>query len=911
MSPLTGIISTRTNGSLLKQSHKVPLWAPYPHPHPKGDPQFFHLPFSMKRLIVFLSITTFQLVASAKEQLFFARETHPLEISEDGSRLMIVDAPSARLSIFATGAAPVLIQEIPVGMLPVSVRLRTPDEAWVVNELSDSISIVSLSRGVVVKTIPTGDEPGDVAFAGNSAYVTCSRDNRLDIIDVQTLKKSGELPLNGLFPRSIVKSPDDTRLYVSFLMTSNGTTILPRSVAPPQEVPEWVNPELPEPPQTGQIVITDHPDIPYDVQDHDVAIIDLDGTSITYQGELGTNIFNLAVLPDGRVLAPNSEARNLIKFEPELRARFALSRLAVMNDNDVQQFDLNEDPDEIFPEINHAAVATAMAQVMSALPESDGQHAWLAAFGSDRLARIRMSDFTITEQFDLRSNDRLAERTGQTVRGPRGMAMHPTLPHLYVFNKLSHTLSTIDSDSLELIAETPVGSAPDLESALKLGRAFLFDARLSGNGTVSCASCHIDLERDGMAWDLGNPKGELFSVPGAFLSLHAPDIFEDRDMHPMKGPMVTQTLIGLVEQTKLHWRGDKPSIQSFNATFPDLLAAELLKEPDINLMADYLNKLRHHPNPNLRLDRNLPDELNGGNPSDGIAVFTLFDNHCSACHLLPSGSSNNIDIPSTVGSFQPLKDTPFRTTYQRVHFDPTPGGISPGGYGIGSDGSLHELPIGHPYSLHILDDINRPLEVREKEKRDLTAFILSFDSGTAPAIGHSETFTSQDRSDVEKLSRLEILEAQSSLGQFSEVSVVAHGIVQGLHRAFHYDPELDQYHSDLTGETPLSGNDLLVRLNQTDVITFTGVPIGDEERLSTDRNLDQILDRSEPLPTLWIQAEGAVSWEQSTRSWYPEFTNDFQNWIPLATLRRRENGLFIQNLPHDARRGFLRLKKTH
>ncbi|MDA7518238.1 hypothetical protein N8529_00550 [bacterium] len=865
----------------------------------------------MKRIIVFFSLIIFQFTASAKEQLFFARETHPLEISPDGSRLFLVDSPGARLSIFATGAAPVLIKEIPVGLLPVAVRLRTPDEAWVVNELSDSISVVSLSKGAVVKTIQTGDEPGDVAFSGGNAYITCARDNRLDIVNLETYEKSGEIPLSGLFPRSIVKSPDGSRLYVSFLMTSNGTTILPRSVAPPQERPEWTNPELPAAPQTGKIVSTDHPGIPYQVRDHDLAIIDLAGPTTSYRGGLGTNIFNLAVLPDGRVLIPNSEARNLITFEPELRGRFTISRLAIVDETEFQQLDLNSDPDLTFPEIDDLAATTAIAQVMSTLPDSDDQHVWLAAFGSDRLAKLRMSDLTITQRIDLRSNDPSIERNGQTVRGPRGLAIHPDLPHLYVFNKLSHTLATIDRNTFEIIAETPVGSAPDLSPSLKLGRAFLFDARLSGNGSVSCASCHIDLERDGMAWDLGNPKGEIFSVPGAFLSLHAPDIFEDRKMHPMKGPMVTQTLLGLVEQTKLHWRGDKPSIQSFNSTFPDLLAGNLLEESEMDLVTNYLHKLRHHPNPNLQLDRNLPAELNGGNPSDGIAVYTLFDNHCSACHLLPSGSSNNIDIPSTVGSFQPLKDTPFRTTYQRIHFDPTPGGISPSGYGIGSDGSLHQLPIGHPYTLHILDDINRPPEVREKEKRDLAAFILSFDSGTAPAIGHSETFSAQETGDARKLARLTILEAQSSLGQFSEVSIVAHGLINGIPRSFHFDPELNLYHPDMIDEVPARASDLLTRLTHTDVMTFTGVPIGEVTRLSTDRNLNHIPDRSEPPPTLQIQPDGTINWGQSATSWYPEFSNDFQNWLPLTTPRRGNDGLFFQNVPDDIRKGFLRLRNTN
>ena len=863
----------------------------------------------MKKLFLFLSLLVSS--ASAKEQFFVARHVHPLTISSDGSRLYALDSANGRLSIFATGTAPVLIREIPVGLLPVSVRLRTPDEAWVVNELSDSVSVVSLSKKVVIATIPTGDEPGDIAFIDDQAFVTCSRANRIDVFDTLTHQKTSEIALEGLFPRSLAVSPDQNKLYVSFLLTSNGTTILHRNLAPPQEIPDWAPADLPTPPQTGKIVPIDHPQIPYEVVDHDVAIISVNEPSeITYLENLGTNIFSLTTLPDGKLIAPHSEARNLIRLEPELRGRFTKTRLAIIADQTTSQIDLNLDPDLTFPEIDSSAASSALAQVKITLPDSDGEHLWLAAFGSDRLARLRISDQAITSIIDLRASDSASERNSKTMRGPRGLALHPSLPHLYVLNKLSHTLTTINTDSAEVIAETSLSTVPDIAPELKLGRGFLFDARLSANGTVSCASCHIDLERDGMAWNLGDPNLESFSVPGALLSVHRPDLFRDREMHPMKGPMVTQTLIGLIEQTKFHWRGDKPSIQSFNSTFPNLLAAEPLSDSDMDLVAAYLQTLRHHPNPHLQLDRNLPDELNGGNPTDGIAVFTLFENHCSACHTLPSGSSNNIDIPSTVGSFQPLKDSPLRTTYQRHHLNPEPGARSLSGFGLGSDGSLHELPIGHAYDLHILDDINRPLAVREREKRDLSAFILALDSGTAPAIGHSITFQPHETSIAEKLNRLAILESQASLGSFTEVAVVAHGLFRGKSRSFHYLPDLAVYRPDRQEDQDISANALLTPLAPGDVITFTGVPVSEASALSTDRNRNSIPDQSEPAPLLSLGNEGSLIWAKDSPFWYPEFSSDFAQWIPLTTPRDEVDSQLRQSSPVDARRGFYRLRST-
>src|SRR5262245_43269913 len=80
---------------------------------------------------------------------FEGHQIHPLDITPDGTKLLAVNTPDARLSIFSIGVAGdlTLIKEVPVGVEPVSVRARTNAEAWVVNHVSDSISIVDLTTG--------------------------------------------------------------------------------------------------------------------------------------------------------------------------------------------------------------------------------------------------------------------------------------------------------------------------------------------------------------------------------------------------------------------------------------------------------------------------------------------------------------------------------------------------------------------------------------------------------------------------------------------------------------------------------------------------------------------------------------------------------------------------------------------
>lgn len=91
-----------------------------------------------------------------------------------------------------------------VGLEPVTVRARTDSEAWVVNHISDSVSIVDLDAMHVVATIYPGDEPCDVVFAGQPelAFVSVSQENRVLVFD----------PTNLDSPRSRSRSPAKTRV---------------------------------------------------------------------------------------------------------------------------------------------------------------------------------------------------------------------------------------------------------------------------------------------------------------------------------------------------------------------------------------------------------------------------------------------------------------------------------------------------------------------------------------------------------------------------------------------------------------------------------------------------------------------------------------------------------------------------
>jgi len=108
--------------------------------------------------------------------LFEAGPVRPLALSPSGDRLFATNIPDNRLEVFRVRGNGDLVPRSPVrvGMRPVAVAARSDTEVWVVNHLSDSVSIVDLSGDEprVARTLLVGDEPRDVVFAGGLAFVT-------------------------------------------------------------------------------------------------------------------------------------------------------------------------------------------------------------------------------------------------------------------------------------------------------------------------------------------------------------------------------------------------------------------------------------------------------------------------------------------------------------------------------------------------------------------------------------------------------------------------------------------------------------------------------------------------------------------------------------------------------------------
>jgi DNA-binding beta-propeller fold protein YncE len=224
-----------------------------------------------------LAITCLLVAASpaAAQPSFVAFESgpvRPLALSPDGSQLFAVNTPDNRLEVFdVVGGSLVPAVSIPVGMEPVAVAARSNDEVWVVNHLSDSVSIVDLTATPpqVVRTLLVGDEPRDIVFAGtdgNRAFVTTAHRGqhrshssispgvpgagdpelstegvgRADVwvFDAPSLGSTiGGTPVEILTffadtPRALAVSPDGNTVYAAAFHSGNQTTTILETAVP-------------------------------------------------------------------------------------------------------------------------------------------------------------------------------------------------------------------------------------------------------------------------------------------------------------------------------------------------------------------------------------------------------------------------------------------------------------------------------------------------------------------------------------------------------------------------------------------------------------------------------------------------------------------------------------------------------
>ncbi len=591
----------------------------------------------------------------------------PVEMTPDGSRLLVVNTAAERLEVFTLDDAgvPVHAGAVPVGLSPVAARARTNTEVWVANHISDSVSIVDLSTMNVVRTLRTLDEPCDIVFAGDPvrAFVTCSQVNTVQVFDPADLDAPPiNLPITGEDPRALAVSPDGMTVYAAVFESGNGSTILgggaiaggnlafpPNVVGSPGTPYGTVNPPpnngtsfnpprppgQPAPPRVGLIVKKDASGawrddngtdwtpwvsgpnaaasgrpVGWDLPDRDLAIISTSNLSVSYARRLMNICMAVGVNPaTGAVTVVGTDAINEVRFEPIVNGIFVRVHMATVDPaapGSPVVVDLNPHLDYSTPTLPQSERDRSIGDPRAIVWNSAGTKGYVAGMGSNNVIVIDPSG----------ARAGLSE-TIEVGEGPAGLVLDEARGKLYVLNRFEASVSVVDLET-----ETEEARVPFFDptpQVIKVGRKHLYDThKNSGLGHVACASCHVDARMDRLAWDLGDPSGPMMSLAGLNLGFGVPGLDVNSDLtpvpfapfHPMKGPMTTQTLQDIIGKEPHHWRGDRQGLENFAGAFMGLQGDdETLTAQEMQEFEDFLATIHFPPNPFRNFDNSLPTDL--------------------------------------------------------------------------------------------------------------------------------------------------------------------------------------------------------------------------------------------------------------------------------------------------------------
>ncbi len=807
---------------------------------------------------------------------------HPIDLTPDGQTLLAVNTAAHRLEVFdVTSGIPVLTTSIPVGIDPVSVRARSNTEAWVVNHISDSVSVVNLLTNAVVATLLTSNEPADVVFAGvpERAFVSCSEANLVEVFDPSNLTQPPqEIAISGEDPRALAVSPDGATVYLAIFESGNATTAVSgggsvnaNSVTSRPEGPYAgqlpipndgtsfnppINSALPTPPNTAIIVRKDAGNrwmddnngdwsifvngglagltnrvAGWDMPDRDVAIIDAQTLSVTYQTRLMNLVMAIGVNPvSGNVSVVGTEALNEVRFEPNLNGVFLRVNAAHFSPGG------SADIDDLNPHLDYgtSTVGTTLRNQSIGDPRgiawhANGQQAFVTGMGSDNVVVIdgagnRLGHFPVGE-------------------GPTGIVLDAAAGHGFVMNKFAGSISVIDLNTQQQTAE--VAFEDPTPQVIKEGRPFLYNTHLtSGLGHVSCASCHVDARTDRLSWDLGNPSGDLDTVLNA--SNSTGDTSGTTTVHPMKGPMLTQSLQDIMGFSTLHWRGDREDLGEFNPAFVSLMGAPAeISNEDMTKFGDFLDTIHLPPNPYRNIDNTRPATVTL--PSGFVATTSSFNalrgtnsrsNNCMQCHM--NGEQRN--DASNRELAQAFAAPAWAPLYDRLGFWPSLQNGSTTGFGFFHDGA---------------DDIHGAARTNTAENQtDMLAELMTLEGPGGPLTGaerrqdaHAgvgQQVTLLGSVSANTANRLNSL--VSIANNSSHAELVAHGRVNGVTRGYLLTSG-DSFQADRQGETETVSS--LTALAQAgNPLTFTMVTNGMGTRLGIDEDLDGILNFDENLPPI-------------------------------------------------------------
>ena len=393
----------------------------------------------------------------------------------DDVALFNVNPDNDTVSAVTKGSNPGKLWEAAVGDTPTTLMLAG-DELWVVNQDSDDIHILRTSDGsrVQVVEMTRGTRPFGIVASpdGQHVYVTAEGEGELHKYDIRTRllasRSFGRIGSGEVFgipaptmpgARGIAVSADSSTAYVGQFRSKDGRGTVYKVDTSSLEAVKISLAMDPGP---------DHEDSGRGVPNYINSLtISPDGLTIKIPS-VKANV-ERGMFRDGQELTFETRVRTIVSHIDTASGLETLSRRIDLGDRD-------------------SAKAIDFSQY--------GEY-YAVVFQGNNLVELR----------DSRTNELLG--SADTGEAPRDVRIDGS--YLYVHNFLDRSVSVFDISGVEkgtinnpiLLAEVDVVGEEVLAADVLSGKRIFYraDERMSQDGYISCASCHLDGGHDGLVWD--------------------------------------------------------------------------------------------------------------------------------------------------------------------------------------------------------------------------------------------------------------------------------------------------------------------------------------------------------------------------------------------------------------------------
>jgi hypothetical protein len=304
---------------------------------------------------------------------------------------------------------------------------------------------------------------------------------------------------------------------------------------------------------------------------------------------------------------------------------------------------------------------------------------------------------------------------------------------------------------------------------------------------------------------------------------------------------------------------------------------------------EFIETIQFPPNPNQNLDRTLPASFNGANPEKGRDAFMnkryTLSLKCASCHSPKTSGGASFIVDG--GPRQNLKVPHLRNLYQKTGMNIRSNAVSIVGFGYTHDGAFQD-----PFTFLSEESFDR-FSKDDVVKSNLNAFLMCFDTGTAPSVGFTRTVVGSNVSTAAVSNDWSLLERQADLG--TDIDLIIKGTVNGLPRGLLYQPKSRSYRPDTTNLASFTRAQLAALVQGGDTLTIMGVPPGSGLRMGIDRDLDGVLDGDLPPPVLQVSqvaGQTVITWPSGAVGFRLEATASLSSpaWIAVDSAVENTDG---------------------